>query len=124
VLEGGRHAILDATFLRRSQRDEARRWAAARGIACLILAFDADPDELRRRVRERRDRGFDASEADEAVLEAQMRSAEPLGDDERAAVFTGPQGSASAEVQAGWAPLLERLNAAGGAAGPSRGTNP
>jgi aminoglycoside phosphotransferase family enzyme/predicted kinase len=102
VLAGGRHVILDATFLQRAQRDAARDWAATRRVPCLILDFDADAQVLRQRVRERAAGGVDASEADEAVLAAQMRTAEPLQADELGAVFRCPP-------QAGWAPLLERL---------------
>lgn len=114
VLAGGRHAILDATYLRRAQRDEARQWAAQRAVRCLILDFDADAQVLRERVRERADRGGDASEADEAVLAAQMRSDEPLGADELGEVVRCrplPQAAQSGdgEPQADWSALLQRL---------------
>jgi predicted kinase len=114
VLAGGRHAILDATYLRRTQRDEARQWAARRGVRCLILDFHAEAEVLRERVRERADRGGDASEADEAVLAAQMRSDEPLGGDELGEVVRCrplPQAAQSGdgEPQADWSALLQRL---------------
>jgi uncharacterized protein len=114
VLDGGHHAILDATFLHRAQRDAARQWAAARRVPCLMLDFDGDAELLRERVRERAGRGADASDADEAVLAAQMRSAEPLGADELGdAVRCRPLPPAAragdGEPQADWSALLQRL---------------
>ncbi len=119
VLAGGHHAILDATYLRRSQRDAARCWARTRHVPLLVLDFDADVEVLRQRVRQRAAEAADASEADEAVLAAQMRSAEPLQADELGAVFQCrplPESARSVdgEVQADWAPLLERLSLDGG----------
>ena len=112
VLNGGRHAILDATYLRFEQRDAARRWAAARRVPFFILDFEADAELLRERVRARAARGADASEADEAVLAAQMRSAEPLRADELGAVVRCrplPPQAGSGEPQADWSALRRRL---------------
>jgi hypothetical protein len=67
---------------------------------------------LRERVRARAARGADASEADEAVLAAQMRSAEPLRADELGAVVRGrplPPQAESGEPQADWSALRQRL---------------
>ncbi len=88
VLAGGFCAVLDATFLQRQQRDAARRFAAEQGVRLIILDFDVDPATLRERVRQRRARGADASDADLPVLEAQLRSAEPLAADEAAEVLS------------------------------------
>jgi uncharacterized protein len=112
VLAGGRPAILDATHLRFEQRDAARRWAAAQHVPFFILDFEADAELLRERVRARAARGADASEADEAVLAAQMRSAEPLRADELGAVVRGrplPPQAESGEPQADWSALRQRL---------------
>jgi hypothetical protein len=87
VLDGGFSVLLDATFLQRRWRDAARELAAARRVRFVILDFDADSAVLRQRVARRAARGDDASDADLAVLEAQLRTAEPLGADERAAAF-------------------------------------
>jgi hypothetical protein len=115
VLEGGRHAILDATFLRRGQRVAALRSAAARGVPFVILDFASDPDTLRARLRRRAAQGADASEADAAVLDAQLRSAEPLHADELGAVFVvravSPRGGAATPPHADWSDLLRRLAA-------------
>lgn len=84
VLQAGLPVVLDASFLRRSQRDEARRLARNQGVPCAILDADVDRDILRRRVQQRAALAADPSEADLQVLEAQFRSAEPLDDDEQA----------------------------------------
>jgi hypothetical protein len=64
-------------------------------------------------VRARSAQGGDPSDADEAVLDAQLRSAQPLQSDELGAVFPcGPLASAPGpEVQVDWTPLLKRLAA-------------
>jgi aminoglycoside phosphotransferase family enzyme/predicted kinase len=111
VLEGGFHAILDATFLMRTQRDAARQLAARLGVRCAVLAFEASPEALRQRLRERASQGFDASDADEAVLRLQMSKAQPLQDDETGAVFRSPTVAAAGrgEIEADWTHLLEWL---------------
>lgn len=119
VLKGGHPVILDATFLRRAQRDAVRQLAAGLGVPCVILDFTADADVLRQRLRERAARGLDPSDADEGVLAEQIRTAEPLQPDEAALVFrrqtSAPLAGGVAEVD--WGPLLQQL-AAEGAPGP------
>lgn len=78
VLEAGLPVLVDATLLRRAQRDAFRALAQALGLPCLILAFEAPEAVLRERVRQRAQAGHDASEADLAVLQAQLASREPL----------------------------------------------
>ncbi len=122
VLAGGRSVVLDATFLRRRHRDQARQWAAQHGVRFVILDFAADPAVLLERVRQRAARGNDASDADEAVLAAQLRSAEALAADELPDVFRCPPARNTAfstdqgEIAADWSALLQRL-AVGAAAG-------
>lgn len=87
ALRAGYCVVLDATFLLRSQRDGARRAAAAAGVPLLILDIDLDIPTLQERVRARRRAGGDASEADLAVLALQQHHAEPLASEERAAVL-------------------------------------
>ena len=114
VLAGGWHVILDATFLRRAQRDGARELAAALGLRFVILDFDADVATLRERIVRRAARGGDASEADPAVLEAQLRTAEPLDADEQPLVVRcvastqGDDGSPQMEGSALLATLASR----------------
>lgn len=82
VSAAGRVAIVDGTFLERRQRDLFRSRAAALGIPFAILSFSASEATLRRRIVERARRAADASEADLAVLDRQLRTREPLGADE------------------------------------------
>jgi aminoglycoside phosphotransferase family enzyme/predicted kinase len=109
VLEAGQPVILDAAFLRRHERDAARRWAASHRVPFVLLDFDVDPATLRERVQARTARNDDASDADLAVLEGQLRSAEALGDDERTSVFSCRPAAGTARVE--WAPLIESLRA-------------
>jgi predicted kinase len=101
VLAAGYPLIVDATFLRRTHRDEFRQLAAWHGVPFLILAFDADPDTLRHRIKERQQAGNDASEATLAVLEQQLAEREPLSDDEHRCAVVIQDG----DIQ----PMIERL---------------
>jgi len=114
ALQSGWSVILDATFLRAEQRQQARALAERMGVGWLLLDFRAGEPLLRQRVRERSARGGDASEADMSVLEQQLATAQPLTDSERdsthvidveAAAVAGPNGDP-------WAALLQRLRLA------------
>jgi uncharacterized protein len=111
ALQAGCSVILDATFLARSQRQQARRLAQDIGVAFVLLDFRAGEPCLRERVRQRALRGDDASEADLAVLQQQLLQAQPLDEDERATAFEVDAEMAfdEAAMPARWAPLLRRL---------------
>ncbi|MFZ5510866.1 MAG: AAA family ATPase, partial [Pseudomonadota bacterium] len=81
VVQAGLPVVVDATFLKRWQRDKFRDAARALGMPFVILDCRAPLPVLRERVA-RRDKTADASEATLAVLESQLRSAEPLAADE------------------------------------------
>jgi aminoglycoside phosphotransferase family enzyme/predicted kinase len=83
VLRNGQNAIIDATFLRRRERLEFRQVAAANAARFAILDCTASVAELRRRVAARDRTRRDASEANRAVLEHQLRTQEPLDGAER-----------------------------------------
>ncbi|MBN1239170.1 MAG: AAA family ATPase [Gammaproteobacteria bacterium] len=83
ALAGGLDTIVDAAFLTRSRRSDFRALAGRCGAAFVILDCAAAEDTLRARIRARAAARSDASEATEAVLDAQLRSAEPIGADER-----------------------------------------
>lgn len=87
LLRAGQSAIVDATFLLRSQREQFRRLAERLRVPFRILEFRTPREVLRDRVLARRRDRQDASEADIAVLDAQLESAEPLDDVERAAAI-------------------------------------
>lgn len=81
ALSGGWRVILDATFLDREQRAAARNLADRLGVAFYTLALDILPETARQRIRARGE--TDASEADLAVLDAQLATYRPLAGDEK-----------------------------------------
>lgn len=81
AIGAGWSAIVDAAFLKRAERDVFRRLASRLGVPFAILAPEAAPDELARRLMTRH---HDASEATVAVLAQQLNWIEPLGTDEPA----------------------------------------
>jgi len=78
--------IVDGTFLRHWQRSLFLDLANDVGVPFSIASFDCPVTMLRQRVVERSMRGDDASDAGLVVLEAQLRSQEPLDASERARV--------------------------------------
>lgn len=78
VVEAGYPVLVDATFLKRAQRQGFAALADALDVPFVILAFDAPIKVLRERVRRRTEAGNDASEANLAVLEAQTLAREAL----------------------------------------------
>lgn len=107
VLGAGWPVVLDATFLQRAQRAQARALAAAAGVPFVILDLEADLATLRTRVSRRRAEGHDASEADLAVLETQVRTREPLSAEERALAIHLPTDMA-APAATDWTALRQR----------------
>ncbi|MFA6970148.1 MAG: AAA family ATPase [Gallionella sp.] len=85
LLAAGWQVVVDAAFLEREQRDLFRDLAQRLGMNFQILHIQADPAVLLERVRLRQTAGTDASEADLRVLEHQLKTALPLGDDELSA---------------------------------------
>ena len=111
ALRAGYSVILDATFLAREPRLQARALAASLGVRFAILHFEARADTLRARVRRRTQRGDDASDADLKVLESQLRHAQPLQDDEREGVLVVDAEADLADPAAvqRWLPRLQQL---------------
>ena len=112
ALQSGYSVILDATFLAREARQQARALASSLKVGFAILHFEARPDTLRERVRQRAQRDDDASDADLAVLEAQLAQAEPLQDDESDAVVMLDAEPPWRPPQ-DWQPLQRRLGLIG-----------
>ncbi|MEZ5920706.1 MAG: AAA family ATPase [Parvularculaceae bacterium] len=77
ALGGGVPVILDATFLDAESRASAARLAKRMGVPFAGFQLVVEPGELRRRVASRRG---DASDADVAVLERQLKGAAPPRD--------------------------------------------
>ena len=78
LLRAGWSVCVDATFLKRAERETFRRLARETGAAFSILAPQATPAQLRDRIQARMVLGQDASEATLDVLEQQLRTVEPL----------------------------------------------
>jgi aminoglycoside phosphotransferase family enzyme/predicted kinase len=82
VLAAGFSVIVDATFLKRAQRDQFRTLAAETGTPFLVLECVAENKELEQRILSRNAQQRDASEATLEVLHAQRDSDEALVEDE------------------------------------------
>ena len=72
TLAAGFSAILDATFLRRQDRERARNLADQLYAPCHIIWMDIVEGILRQRISVRSDQGSDISDADIKVLEMQL----------------------------------------------------
>jgi aminoglycoside phosphotransferase family enzyme/predicted kinase len=81
-LASGHPAIVDATFLRRADRDAFRALASAAGASFTIADCAAPDAVLRSRIARRAAEGRDPSEAGLAVLRLQGERAEAFGRDE------------------------------------------
>jgi len=88
ALAAGFPAFLDATYLKAERRQAARRLAAELGVPFAILALEAPEPMLRQWLRERAAAEGTVSEGDEAVLDKQLRSQEPLGPEEQGFALT------------------------------------
>lgn len=100
----GYPVIVDAAFLKESERARFRELAKEMNVPFAIAAMPADKRLLRERIERRMAQGSDASEADTAVLESLAVMAEPLTPQERlcAADF--------ADEQMGWEALGRLLD--------------
>lgn len=101
IIEGGENVIVDAAFLSRADRTRFHDVACELGVPSATVSCQAPVTELNRRIAERMRMATDASQADRAVLEHQLATAEPLTEDELAAtlfVDTGDAEQVSAVV--------------------------
>lgn len=83
VCRAGWTVIVDAAFLRIWQRRMFEDLAARLAIPCVILDCQASDTVLKQRVEQRRVEANDISDADAAVLQYQLRTAQPLEAHER-----------------------------------------
>ncbi len=111
VAGAGYVTIVDGAFLQRAQRDAFRDLAARLRLPFVILAFSATLATLRQRIALRSRRGNDASDADLAVLEQQLRTREVLTADEAScAVAIDTEGALeSMHSPHAWHAVLERM---------------
>jgi aminoglycoside phosphotransferase family enzyme/predicted kinase len=114
VADVGWIAIVDGTFLKRWQRELFRRLAAELHVTFVIVSFAANEATLRARIEQRQGVGRDASDADLAVLEHQLRTQEPLAAEELAyAVACDAEAPLKkARSPARWQAVLQRLGQA------------
>jgi predicted kinase len=82
ALFGGYSTIVDATFARREDRHVFGELAHRVGVRVCFIHCHAPHEELAKRIVERERKGNDASEADIAVLDWQIKNWEPIGPDE------------------------------------------
>lgn len=87
ILTAGYPVIVDATFLKRSQRDGFRALAVAMDVPFAVAACEAPEAALRERLDLRSKRLGDASEADAQVLALQIAAREPPGECEHALII-------------------------------------
>lgn len=90
IIESGRIALVDATFLLREQRRQFIELANRFGVPVLILSFEAPVEALRQRVTQRHIAGSDASDAGVEVLMQQLETCEPLDEEERSISLSVP----------------------------------
>ncbi|MEP1647728.1 bifunctional aminoglycoside phosphotransferase/ATP-binding protein [Rhodopirellula bahusiensis] len=90
VLRAGYSVIIDATFLKRTDRQRFHDLAQRNGVAFAILDCHSDPQTLRQRIADRIERDDDASDADFKVLDHQIAHHESLSDVERTFVVDVP----------------------------------
>jgi len=74
MIRGGTSVIVDATFLIKRQRNAFADLAHRLEAPFHILVFQADPEVLRQRITNRMAENKDASDADLAVLESQLKN--------------------------------------------------
>ena len=82
LLPVGGTVIVDASFLKRTDRDTFHALALEAGATFEILAPQATAEQLTERIQSRQAEGKDASDATLEVLAQQMRTMDPLGSDE------------------------------------------
>jgi len=87
ALAAGLNVIVDATFLRASQRESFRKLALELRCQFVILSCHASRATLHARLDTRTRIGLDPSEATVAVLEHQLATQEPLTPEEQAHVL-------------------------------------
>jgi hypothetical protein len=82
LLDAGLAVIVDATFLEQERRAHFARLGERAGVPVAVVDCEAPPALLRERLHRRNRRDDDPSDADEAVLDRQEQSREPLSPEE------------------------------------------
>lgn len=87
VLATGHNVIVDATFLRREQRERALAVADGCGCRAVIVSVTAAPEVMRERILRREQGADEVSEASLQVLENQLATGEDFTTQERQRVI-------------------------------------
>jgi aminoglycoside phosphotransferase family enzyme/predicted kinase len=95
ALAAGFSVVVDATFLRRADRQLYRALAGRLDVRFAVLACACDEPQARLRLESRRRQGQDPSDADDDVLTRQLAEIEPIDAEERQTM--GPVVEASEE---------------------------
>jgi aminoglycoside phosphotransferase family enzyme/predicted kinase len=93
ALAAGFNVVVDATFLRRGDRELYRALAARLKARFAVLRCACDRAIAERRIEKRRLRGGDPSDADAAILALQLQKIEPIDADERQTIGCVVEGS-------------------------------
>ena len=84
LVRAGTPVVIDACCLQQREREAFASLAASLGVPALLVSVTASPAALQARIRARRERGTDPSDADAAVLARQMSGHQPLSEAELA----------------------------------------
>ncbi len=111
IIGAGYPVLVDAAFLKRSQRDAFRQLAVTLNVPFMIIDFTASEMTLRQRVSQRQRQLKDASDADVSVLEHQLQAHDPLHPDELpfSARYDTGQSLQAASRKDSWALALEKI---------------
>lgn len=115
VLDGGRVAILDATYASRAHRDAVAAFARARGLGVTIVETVCDAATARARLEERARRGRSASDAGPDRYDQSVAEFEPIAPRDGVAVHR------IATHEPGW---RRRIGAIAREIGPTRTGSP
>ena len=83
ALSAGFSVVIDATYLKRAQRQAAWRVAESTGVPFMILSCDAPEAVIEQWLAQRQADGSDPSDATMAVVRAQQTAREPLSEPEQ-----------------------------------------
>lgn len=108
-LESCYPVIVDATFLKKEERKRFISLAEKKGVPAIILYCQAPGALLEERVKKRRKKGKDASEADNAVLRQQIWHFRPLSAMEQKITVTIDT-SIPSSIEAGIVKTMSRFN--------------
>ena len=109
ILAGGLDVVVDATFLRRAERERFARLAEELAVPALLVLCEAPPAVLRERIERREQEGVDLSEAGLDVLRWQQERIE-MPDHEEGLPVIRADTTRTAIVES----VLARIQQAGG----------